>query len=126
MRSCFQLPLESAVSRGADAVATAVHSGDHAIYPDCRPDFIDSMEQTALIGCDGFINPDFHILAPFLRISKTDIATLGESIGVPWEDTWSCYKGGDKHCGTCGTCVERREAFDLAGIKDLTEYDVHD
>jgi 7-cyano-7-deazaguanine synthase len=110
-----------AMARGAEAVATAVHGGDHFIYPDCRPSFIEAfaaMERTAL---DGFA--EIAIAAPFLRSSKADIVREGARLGVPFAETWSCYKGGARHCGRCGTCVERREAFDLAGVDDPTAYD---
>lgn len=112
-----------AVAAGARAVATGVHAGDHAIYPDCRPAFIGAYETMARIANEGFAVPDFHVLAPFVTISKADICAIGDELGVPWADTWSCYKGGDRHCGTCGTCVERIEAFDLAEVHDPTGYD---
>ena len=112
----------AAVSRGADAVATAVHSGDHAIYPDCRKEFIRSMMWTAKIGCEGFISTRFQILAPYVDIPKDEIVLIGDNLDVPWNETWSCYKGTARHCGTCGTCVERQEAFLLAEIFDPTEY----
>lgn len=112
-----------AVARGADAVATAVHAGDHVIYPDCRPEFIDAIEHEARVANEGFIHEDFRVLAPFLRLTKAEIVQRGDALGVPFGDTWSCYVGGTRHCGRCGTCVERREAFELAGIADPTAYD---
>jgi 7-cyano-7-deazaguanine synthase len=111
-----------AVARGAAAVATAVHAGDHPVYPDCRPAFIEALEQEARIGNEGFIDPGFRILAPFLDVDKTEIVRRGAAAGVLFEQTWSCYVGGEVHCGRCGTCVERREAFELAGIADPTTY----
>jgi 7-cyano-7-deazaguanine synthase len=111
-----------AVAKGAIAVATGVHAGDHAIYPDCRPEFIAAFEAMALIANEGFIHPDFVLAAPFVHKTKADIARLGNELGVPWELTWSCYEGGDVHCGLCSTCVERREAFDLADVTDPTTY----
>jgi 7-cyano-7-deazaguanine synthase len=111
-----------AVSTGAKAVATAVHAGDHAIYPDCRPAFIDAMTTMERIACEGFIDPEFVIEAPFIRKSKADICRIGASLGVPWEETWSCYEGGEVQCGLCGTCTERREAFEIAEIADPTSY----
>lgn len=112
-----------AISEGADRVVTGVHAGDHFIYPDCRPEFIDACCDTVLIGNRGFTTPGFRgIEAPFLYMSKTEIAALGERLGVPWELTWSCYKGGAVHCGRCGTCVERQEAMHEALIDDPTEY----
>lgn len=112
-----------AVARGADAVATAVHAGDHFIYPDCRPDFIDAMTEALRLGNRGFAVPDLQVLAPFVAKAKADIVTAGAAIGVPWADTWSCYRGMERHCGSCGTCVERREAFALAGVEDPTPYE---
>jgi 7-cyano-7-deazaguanine synthase len=111
-----------AVTIGADTVATAVHSGDHYIYPDCRPEFIDALNVLASTACEGFLADDFRVLAPYVNISKDAIAAIGDDLNVPWEDTWSCYKGDTHHCGSCGTCYERREAFTLAGIVDPTTY----
>lgn len=109
-----------AISIGAKAVAYAAHAGDHAIYPDCRFPFIDAM-QDALMRCH--FEP-LQLLTPFCYMTKADIARKGYDLGVPFELTWSCYKGLDRHCGKCGTCVERREAFELSGIPDPTDYDV--
>ena len=104
----------------ADAVATAVHGGDHFIYPDCRPAFIDAFEAMQRQALDGYA--DIRLYTPFVNIPKSAIVTEGARHGTPFENTWSCYKGGEKHCGRCGTCVERREAFHLAGIGDPTVY----
>jgi 7-cyano-7-deazaguanine synthase len=111
-----------AVARGADAVATAVHAGDHAIYPDCRPAFIEAIEHEARVANEGFIADGFEVRAPFLLLSKDEIVRRGAALGVPFEETWSCYRGHELHCGRCGTCVERREAFELAGVPDPTTY----
>ena len=111
-----------AVSIGAKHIATGVHAGDHYIYPDCRPQFIDATERMLKIANEGFINPEFSMLAPFVNSTKADIARLGDRLNVPWESTWSCYKGNEIHCGACGTCFERREAFAEAGINDPTNY----
>jgi 7-cyano-7-deazaguanine synthase len=111
-----------AVARSADAVATAVHAGDHTVYPDCRPAFIEAFEREALVANEGFIRDGFRVLAPFLYLKKDEIVARGAALGVPFAETWSCYVGGQQHCGRCGTCVERREAFDLAGIADPTTY----
>ena len=111
-----------AVARGAGAVATAVHAGDHAIYPDCRPAFIEAIEHEAQVANEGFIADGFRVLAPFLHLSKDEIVRRGAALAVPFEETWSCYLGGELHCGRCGTCVERREAFELAGVDDPTSY----
>ena len=110
-----------AAAQKADAVATAVHGGDHFIYPDCRPAFIDAfqtMQNHALAG-----HADIRLYAPYVNMSKASIVSEGTKYGTPFEATWSCYKGGAHHCGRCGTCVERREAFDLAGIADPTDYE---
>ena len=111
-----------AITNEASSIATAVHSGDHFIYPDCRPAFIDALEQLLRVANDGFLPDDFRGLAPYVHISKDRICARGAELDVPWLDTWSCYKGGDIHCGSCGTCFERREAFTLAGIEDPTKY----
>jgi 7-cyano-7-deazaguanine synthase len=118
----LDIAVARAISVGADAVAFGAHAGDHPIYPDCRPAFLDAYECMTLVANDGFAAPGFRVLAPFMVLSKADIATLGAQLGVPFVDTWSCYKGGPVHCGTCGTCVERREAFTLAGVPDPTPY----
>jgi 7-cyano-7-deazaguanine synthase len=109
-----------AAARKADAVAVAVHGGDHFIYPDCRPGFIDSFQAMQNHALDGYA--DVTLLAPFVTGSKADIVTEGARHDTPFAETWSCYKGGEKHCGRCGTCVERREAFFLAGVEDPTDY----
>lgn len=114
----LSLAIARAVSIGASAVAYGAHAGDHTIYPDCRPAFADAMDAAAR-ACDW--SPVF-IVRPFVNLTKADIVAIGESLGVPWADTWSCYNGGEVHCGKCGTCVERREAFRLAGVDDPTEY----
>ena len=108
-----------AESRGLDEVLIANHGGDHTIYPDCRAGFISAMSQAMQEGTfDGV-----HILAPYTDKDKTYIARRGAELGVDFSLTYSCYKGGEKHCGRCGTCVERREAFQLAGLSDPTIYE---
>ncbi len=92
------------------------------IYPDCRPAFLDAYLRMALLANEGFLVPQFTVLAPFIGLSKVDIVRIGADLGVPFADTWSCYKGAEMHCGRCGTCVERREAFQVVGITDPTEY----
>ena len=109
-----------AAARELDAVATAVHGGDHFIYPDCRPGFIDAFQIMQNHALDGYANVTLY--APYVNGSKADIVTDGALHNTPFAQTWSCYKGGEHHCGRCGTCVERREAFDLAGIADPTHY----
>lgn len=110
----------AAVARGADAVLVGVHTGDHFIYPDCRPGFVSQLDIALATGNEGLAN--VKLLAPFVHSSKTDICRLGEVLGVDWTATWSCYEGGKQHCGRCGTCVERREAFRDAGVEDPTTY----
>jgi len=112
-----------AVARGASAVATAVHAGDHAVYPDCRPAFIEAAEREARVANEGFLADGFRVLAPFVDVSKAEIVRRGAALGVPFAETWSCYVGAERHCGRCGTCVERREAFVLAGVDDPTVYE---
>ena len=107
-----------AESIGAEAVVIAAHSGDHAIYPDCREPFMRAMGEAIREGSYARI----ELLRPFIDMDKAAIARRGAELGVDFENTWSCYKGGTIHCGVCGTCVERREAFLLAGLPDPTVY----
>lgn len=109
-----------ASSRNAEHVVLGVHAGDHAVYPDCRPEFIHELQRLTDVALEGFSSPS--IVAPFMRMTKAEIASLAASLDAPLHLSWSCYKGGDKHCGRCGTCVERAEAFALAGVDDPTEY----
>lgn len=109
-----------AESRELEKVLIANHFGDHAIYPDCRKGFIDAMSEAMKCGTYKGITID----APYTTITKTDIAKIGKSLGIDYSKTYSCYKGGEKHCGKCGTCVERKEALRDAGIEDPTEYEV--
>jgi 7-cyano-7-deazaguanine synthase len=102
----------------AEALAIAAHSGDHAIYPDCREPFMQGMASAMEEGTYARI----RLMRPFIAMDKTAIARRGVELGIDFSETWSCYKGGEIHCGTCGTCVERREAFILAGIADPTAY----
>lgn len=108
-----------AESRGLRYVYIANHGGDHAIYPDCRSSFISSMSEAMSYGTYNHV----QVVAPYTGISKGDIACIGKELGVDYTKTYSCYKGGEKHCGRCGTCVERREAMEYAGIEDKTEYE---
>ena len=105
-----------AESYGLDAVLLANHSGDHAIYPDCRPEFIDAFSAAVKAGTYEGIK----VVSPYCNITKRDIALRGKALGLDYSLTYSCYKGGEKHCGKCGTCVERKEA--LAGF-DPTVYE---
>jgi 7-cyano-7-deazaguanine synthase len=119
----LSIAVGAAVARRAAAVATAVHAGDHPVYPDCRPEFIEAAEREARIANEGFLPAGFRILAPFLELTKDEIVRRGAEAGVPFDRTWSCYVGGEVHCGRCGTCVERREAFERAGVADPTTYE---
>jgi len=112
-----------AVAENADIVATGVHAGDHFIYPDCRPGFFDPFAKAMKAGNEGFTPPGFRLEAPFITWTKADIAKHGDALGVDYALTWSCYKGGDIHCGRCGTCVERIEAFIEADVHDPTMYE---
>jgi 7-cyano-7-deazaguanine synthase len=108
-----------AESVNADAIVLGNHFGDHAIYPDCRVNFIGPMSDAIKQGTYAGI----ELISPFSRVDKTEIAYLGSVLGVPYALTYSCYKGGVKHCGKCGTCVERKEAFEKSGVSDPTEYE---
>lgn len=108
-----------AESRGLSRVLIANHGGDHAIYPDCRPDFVAAMDAAMQAGTYEGV----RLAAPYTHLSKSDIVQRGAALGVDYGHTYSCYRGGEHHCGTCGTCTERREAFRLAGIPDPTPYD---
>lgn len=107
-----------AESIGAGGLVIAAHAGDHAIYPDCRETFMQSMGAALRSGTYA----EVELLRPFIALNKAEVAQRGHELGVDFAQTWSCYKGGATHCGTCGTCVERREAFLVAGLPDPTEY----
>ena len=112
----------AAVAHGASTVAYAAHAGDHPIYPDCRPEFASAMAGAFKLAA----YEPIELASPFVEIGKHDIVARGKELGAPLGMTWSCYEGGKGHgglhCGKCGTCVERIEAFDLAGVDDPTEY----
>ena len=120
----LSVALGVACAHDLDAVAYGAHSGDHAIYPDCRPEFVRAMQHAAAL-CD--YKPR-ELLAPFAGMTKGQIVRLGFELGVPFEETWTCYKGqregpdGHLHCGQCGACTERRMAFAEAGVEDPTIY----
>ncbi len=107
-----------AESAGAEGLVIAAHTGDHTVYPDCREEFMRAMAEAMRTGTYAGI----QLLRPFIAMDKGGIATEGARLGVDFARTWSCYKGGEVHCGQCGTCVERREAFIEAGLKDPTVY----
>ncbi len=110
-----------AESRGLKRVLIANHGGDHAIYPDCRPEFIGAMDAAMQAGTYEGVT----LVAPYTDISKADIVRRGARLGIDYGETYSCYRGGEHHCGTCGTCTERREAFLEAGIPDPTQYETN-
>ncbi len=107
-----------AESVGASAIALAVHSGDHAIYPDCRPEFIKALDSVIYLSS----NRKVKVIAPFLNQDKADILRVGIRLQVPYNLTRSCYKNQDTSCGKCGTCIERLEAFQKIGIQDPIKY----
>jgi 7-cyano-7-deazaguanine synthase len=119
-RNAIMLSITCGVAESAQAegVVIAAHGGDHAIYPDCREDFMRAMGEAMRLGTYAGV----QLLRPFIALNKGQIAAKGAELGVDFSRTWSCYKGGARHCGTCGTCVERREAFLQAGLADPTEY----
>lgn len=108
-----------AESNNLDQVFIANHGGDHTIYPDCRPEFINAIDAAATAGTYNNVK----VVAPYTKITKSDIARIGKKLGLDYTETWSCYKGGEVHCGKCGTCVERKEALAEAGIEDKTIYE---
>ncbi len=108
-----------AESNNLDQVFIANHGGDHTIYPDCRPEFINAIDAAATAGTYNNVK----VVAPYTQITKSDIARIGKKLGIDYTETWSCYKGGEVHCGKCGTCVERKEALAEAGIEDKTIYE---
>ena len=116
----LSLAVAYALSTGSGTVAYAAHAGDHPIYPDCRPEFVEAFNamEAAALGGYGKVS----VQAPFGLWTKSDIVKFGAQLRVPFEDTWSCYVGGAIHCGRCATCVERAEAFSLAGVSDPTSY----
>lgn len=105
---------------GLKNIMLANHSGDHAIYPDCRSAFVEAMDKAVEAGT----YEEVRLFAPYTHLTKSDIARRGKDLGLDYAETWSCYKGGERHCGKCGTCTERREALRQAGIDDRTEYEV--
>ena len=107
-----------AESKNASGLVIAAHAGDHAIYPDCREEFMRAMADAIRLGTYAEVS----VLRPFIAMDKAGIARRGADLGVDFSNTWSCYVGGETHCGECGTCVERREAFQLAGVPDPTQY----
>lgn len=110
-----------AVAKKADIVAVGVHAGDHPIYPDCRPEFVTALAHLVTVANDGYHTP--RVEAPFMHAGKHEICAMAYALGAPLHLTWSCYVGGELHCGRCGTCTERKEAFALARVPDPTRYE---
>ena len=112
-----------AVAERVNLVAAGVHAGDHFIYPDCRPTFIKAFDAMERLAVEGFGEANLRLETPFVHLEKYQIITMGAALGVPYSDTWSCYKGNEQHCGRCGTCVERKYAFRDAMVADPTQYE---
>ena len=121
---------KSSLLEGADAIPIAEnnkmqyvmlanHAGDHTIYPDCRPEFVEAMNNAIHFGTWNGV----QLLTPYTHLTKAEIAAKGKELNLDYSETWSCYKGGEHHCGVCGTCRERKEALAQAGIEDKTIYD---
>jgi 7-cyano-7-deazaguanine synthase len=108
-----------AESVGCDEIVLGNHGGDHFVYPDCRPEFIKAMSKAVFEGSGSKV----QIWSPFCCLSKTDIIRIGNDLGVDFADTYSCYNGGELHCGKCATCLERKKAFELASVIDPTKYE---
>jgi 7-cyano-7-deazaguanine synthase len=122
----FSIAAGIALSRGAESVWVGVHAGDHFVYPDCRPAFINAINLALETAMEDMQAPGHQVpqlITPFISLGKHDIAQIGYDLDVDYALTWSCYKGGENHCGRCGTCVERKEAFLLAEVHDPTVYD---
>lgn len=114
----LSMAIAFAISERIPRVYYGAHAGDHAIYPDCRPEFVEAMQVAARL-CDW---TPVEILAPYLKMTKGEIVVKGLGLGVPYGQTMTCYKGGILACGKCGSCSERLEAFAFAGAKDPVEY----
>jgi len=108
-----------AENRGLKNVMMANHGGDHTIYPDCRPEFVEAFDRAAQAGTYEGV----RLVTPYTHLTKADIARRGKELGIDYSETWSCYRGAENHCGRCGTCNERKEALAEAGIKDPTIYE---
>ncbi len=115
----LSIAIAYAVSIGAQHVYFGAHHSDRGVYPDCRKEFIDAFQTSERLATD---NPDLIIEAPFVDLDKSDIVAWGSKLGVPFELTWTCYNGGERHCGKCSSCRERQRAFREAGVSDPTEY----
>ena len=108
-----------AEDNGLQQIMMANHAGDHAIYPDCRPTFVQAMDEAVHAGTYNGV----RLFTPYTNLTKGEIARRGKTLGIDYSETWSCYKGGEHHCGKCGTCTERIEALREAGVEDKTVYE---
>ena len=108
-----------AEDNGLQQIMMANHAGDHAIYPDCRPTFVQAMDEAVHAGTYNGV----RLFTPYTNLTKGEIARRGKDLGIDYSETWSCYKGGEHHCGKCGTCTERIEALREAGVEDKTIYE---
>lgn len=109
-----------AEARGAEAVFIGVQASDYAGYPDCRPEFVEAFQKAITLGTSG--NPEIKLMTPFVNLNKAEILKIGMRLGVPYEDTWSCYKSNHPACGKCDSCYYRLKAFEEIGVKDPIEY----
>ncbi|MDD3407642.1 MAG: 7-cyano-7-deazaguanine synthase, partial [Methanomicrobium sp.] len=109
-----------AEARGAEAVFIGVQASDYAGYPDCRPEFVEAFQKAITLGTSG--NPEIRLMTPFVNLNKAEILKIGMRLGVPYEDTWSCYKSNHPACGKCDSCYYRLKAFEEIGVKDPIEY----
>ncbi|MBE9006826.1 7-cyano-7-deazaguanine synthase QueC [Fortiea sp. LEGE XX443] len=108
----------------AERVYIGVNALDYSGYPDCRPDYIQAMQEVFRLGTkQGRLGNPIAIVAPLINLKKTEIIQLGNKLGVPWDLTWSCYAGGDVACGVCDSCRLRLAAFDELGLKDPLVYE---
>ena len=115
----LSIAIGCAVSIGANYVFFGAHHSDRGVYPDCRREFVEAFEHAERLANDSSL---LVVAAPFVNMSKSEIVKLGVELGVPYKETWSCYKGGRIHCGVCSSCRERKRAFQEAGVVDPTEY----
>lgn len=115
----LSLAVGKAITEGAALVVYGAHKSDRGVYPDCRAEFVKAFEIQARLAND---TPELKVAAPFINWNKSQIVRIGHILHVPFDSTWSCYKGGAKHCGACSSCHERKRAFAQAGITDPTVY----
>lgn len=115
----LSIAIAYAYSRGINNVFFGAHHSDRGVYPDCRDEFVRAFQDAERLATG---NNELNVIAPFVTLTKGEIVKLGQRIGVPFEETWSCYAGKDAHCGRCSSCIERKKAFNEAGVEDKTEY----